>query len=100
MLPEQLQEEVYMLKIFFLDEVVDENVINENNDKFPEIWFEQVIHHALKSGRGITETKWHDQEFIMAFMSSESSLWNVYFFHVILVIARAKVKLSKELSPI
>ena len=80
-----------MLKMFFLGEVVDENVVKENEDKFFEIWFEQVIHEALKSGWGITETKWHDQEFIMAFMSSESSLVNVYFFHAYLVIARAKI---------
>ena len=89
-----------MLKMFFPGKVIDENVIKENEDKFSEIWFEQVIHEALKSGWGITETKWHDQEFIMAFMSSESSLWNVYFFHANLVIAQAKVELSKELSPI
>jgi len=87
-----------MLKMFFPGEVVDEDVIKENKDKFSEIWFEKVIHKALKSGWGITENKWNDQEFIMAFMSSESSLWNVYFFHANLVIARAKVELSKELT--
>ena len=80
-----------MLKMFFPSEVVDENVIKENEDKFSEIWFQQVIHEALKSGWGITETKWHDQEFITAFMSSESSLRNVDFFHVYLVIAKAKI---------
>ena len=86
--------------MFFPGEAVDEDLIKENKDKFSEIWFEQVIHVALKSGWGIKKTKWHDQEFIMAFISSESSLWNVYFFHVNFVIARVKVKLSKELSPI
>ena len=91
MLPEQLQEQVYTLKMFFPGEAVDENVIKENEDKFFEIWFEQVIHEALKSGWGITETKWHDQEFIMSFRSSESCLGNVYFFHMYLVIARAKI---------
>ena len=100
MLPEQLQEQIYMLEMFFLGEAVDEDVIKENKDKFFVIWFEQVIHEALKSGWGITETKWHYQKFIMAFMSLESSLWNVYFFHANLVIARAKVELSEELSPI
>ena len=91
MIPEQLQEQVYMLKMFFPSEIVDENVIKENKDKFSEIWFQQVIHEALKSRWGIIETKWHDQEFVMAFMSSESSLGNVYFVHAYLVIARAKI---------
>ena len=87
MLAEQLQEQIYMLKMCGPSATVDEDVIKENKDKFSEIWFEQVIHEALKSGWGIIETKWDDQEFIMAFMSSESSLWNVYFFHANLVIA-------------
>lgn len=91
MLPEQLQEQVYMLKIFFPSEAIDENVIKENEDKFFEICFEQVIHEALKSGWGIKKTKWHDKEFIMAFMSLESSLGNVYFFHAYLVIARVEI---------
>lgn len=76
-----------MLYMFFPGEAVDENVIKEKKYKYSEIWFEKVIHEALKSGWGITETKWHDQEFIMAFMSLENSLQNVYFFHAYLVIA-------------
>ena len=60
MLPEQLQEQIYMLKMFFPGEAVDEDVIKENKDKFSEIWSEEVIHKALKSRGGITETKWHD----------------------------------------
>ncbi len=61
MLSEQLQEQIYMLKMFFLGEAVDEDVIKENKDNFSEIWFEQLIHEAPKSGWGITKTKWHDQ---------------------------------------
>ena len=95
MLVEQLQEQIYMLKMFFPSEAIDEDVIKENKDKFSEIWFEQVVHKALKSGWGITKTKWCDEELIMDFMSLESSLWNVYLFHANLVIARAKVELSK-----
>ena len=89
-----------MLKMCGPGATVDEDVIKENKDKFSEIWFEQVVHKALKSAWGITNIEWHDQELIMAFMSLESSLWNVYFFHANLVVARAKVELSKELSPV
>ena len=76
-----------MVKMCGPGATVDEDVIEENKDKFSEIWLEQVVHKALKSGWGIIKTKWHDQELIMAFMSSESSLWNVYLFHANLVIA-------------
>ena len=37
MLLEQLQEQIYMLKMFFPGEVLDEDVIKENKDKFSEI---------------------------------------------------------------
>ena len=40
MLSEQLQEQIDMLKMFFLGEVVDEDVIKEDKDKFSEIRFE------------------------------------------------------------
>ena len=87
MLAEQLQEQIYMLKMCCPSATVDEDVIEENKDKFSEIWFEEVVHKALKSRWGITKTEWHDQELIMAFMSSESSLRNVDFLHVNLVVA-------------
>ena len=95
MLAEQFQEQIYILKMCGPGATVDEDVIKENKDKFFEIWFEQVVHKALKSGGAIRKTKRHDQKLIMAFMSSESSLWNVSFFHANLVIGRAKVELSK-----
>lgn len=40
MIPEQLQEQLYMLKMFFIGNVVDENVIKENEEIFSEIWFQ------------------------------------------------------------
>jgi len=87
MLAKQFQEQIYMLKMCDPSATVDEDVIKEKKDKFSEIWFEQVVHKSLKSGWGITKTEWHDQELIMAFMSSESSLWNVDFFHANLAVA-------------
>ena len=91
MLAEQLQEHIYMLKMCSPSATVDEDVIEENKDKFSEIWFEEVVLKALKSRWGVTKTKWHDQEFIMAFMSLEGSLGNVYFLHAYLVIAKVKI---------
>ena len=89
-----------MLKMCRPGATIDENVIEEDQDKFSEIWFEDVIHKTLESRRGIAETKWHDQELIMAFMSSESRLGNVDFLHANLVVASEKIQLSEEFSPI
>ena len=40
MLLEQLQEQIYMLKMCGLGAAVDEDVIKENKDTFSKIWFE------------------------------------------------------------
>jgi hypothetical protein len=59
-----------------------------------------MIHETLKSGGGITETKMHDQELIVALTSAECSLGNVILFHTYLVVARTNTKFGKVLSPI
>jgi hypothetical protein len=47
---------------------------------------------------GITQAKGHDQKIIVAFMSSKGNLGNVHLFHKYLVVARMKIKFSKELG--
>jgi hypothetical protein len=57
-----------------------------------------MIHEDLESGGSITQTKGHDQNLIVALMSSKGSLRNVYLFHTDLVVARTKITFSKELG--
>ena len=59
---------------------------------------EDMIHEALEGGGGITQAKGHDKKLIVALMSSKVSLRNVYLFHTYLVVARTKIKFSKELG--
>jgi hypothetical protein len=59
---------------------------------------EDMIHEALEGGGGITQAKGHGQKLILALMSSKGSLGNVYLFHTYLVVARTKIKFSKELG--
>jgi hypothetical protein len=59
---------------------------------------EDMIHEALESGGSITQAKGHDQKLIVALMSSKGSLRNVCLFHMDLVVARTKIKFSKELG--
>jgi hypothetical protein len=54
-----------------------------------------MIHETLKSGGGITETKGHDQELIVALMSVECILGNFILFHTYLVVSRMEVKFGK-----
>jgi hypothetical protein len=57
-----------------------------------------MIHQALEDGRGITQAKGHDQKLIVTLMISKGRLGNVCIFHTYLVIARVKIKFSKELG--
>jgi hypothetical protein len=61
---------------------------------------EDMIHEALEGGGGITQAKGHDQKLIMALMSAKGHLGNVCLFHTYLVIARGKIKFSKEVAPL
>jgi hypothetical protein len=47
-----------------------------------------MIHKALKSGGGITETKGHDQELIVALLSVKCSLEDFFLFHMHLVVSQ------------
>jgi hypothetical protein len=57
------------------------------------------IHDTLKSGGSITETKSHNQELIVALMNTKCHLYNVFIFHMSLVVAKTKVEFGKLLSP-
>ena len=57
-----------------------------------------MFHETLESGRGITQAKGNDQEFIVTLMGSKCNIGNVLLFHTYLVVARMKIKFSKELG--
>jgi hypothetical protein len=57
-----------------------------------------MIHEALEGGGEITQAKGHDQKILVALISAKGHLGNVCLFHTYLVIARAKIKFSKELG--
>jgi hypothetical protein len=57
-----------------------------------------MIHEALEGGGGITQAKGHDQKLIVVLMIYKGNLGNVYLFHTYLVVARMKIKFSKEMG--
>jgi hypothetical protein len=57
------------------------------------------IHEALERRGRITQDKGHDQELILALMSSKCGLRkNVFLVHMYLMVARTKIKFIKELG--
>jgi hypothetical protein len=59
---------------------------------------EDMIHEALESGGSITRDKGPDQKLIVALMCSKCSLRNFRLVHTYLLVARTKIKFSKELG--
>jgi hypothetical protein len=59
---------------------------------------EDMIHEVLEGGRGITQAKGNEKKLIVALMSSKGGIGNVDLFHTYLVVARMKIKFSKELG--
>jgi hypothetical protein len=57
-----------------------------------------MIHEALEGGGGITQAKGCDQKLIVVLMSSKGSIGNICLFHTYLVVAKTKIKFSKELG--
>jgi hypothetical protein len=64
----------------------------------PEKRTEDMIHEPLESGESITQSKGHDQKLIVTLMSLKFTLRNVFLVHTYLVVARTKIKFSKELG--
>ena len=78
----------------YLGFTIDEDIIKENKDKMTEKRMEDMIHEALKSGGSITQSEGHDQELIVALMSSKVVLGMLTY----MVVARMKIEFSKELG--
>ena len=50
---------------------VDQYVVEEYQDVFPQLSSEDMVHARLESGWCIGQSKWHDQELKMSEMASE-----------------------------
>jgi len=57
-----------------------------------------MIHETLKSGRGITQAKRHDEECIVTLMSYKGVIGDVLLFHTYMVVTRMEIKFGKVLS--
>jgi len=74
---------------------VNQYVIQKDHHKFSQKWGQDIIHDALKGGRGIGQPKWHDLEVIQLLMCFENSLVFILRFHSYLMITGFHVQLCK-----
>jgi hypothetical protein len=94
----ELEDFGNMLKVGFPICTIDEDVIKQDKEKQSKIRFENFIHEDLDCRRGITNSKRHNQEFIMAFTNAKNCFRNVFLFHPNLMVARVKIQFGELLS--
>lgn len=78
--------------------VVHENVVEEDKGKPLDDKAENGLHECLKGGRSVREAKGHYEKFIMPFMRSKPTFFNIRGMYAYLVVTRAKIELGENLS--
>lgn len=56
---------------------VNQNIVKEDEDKFPQERLEYLIHQRLKSSRGVGQPKGHYEELVMALGGTESCFMDI-----------------------
>jgi hypothetical protein len=78
MIVEPLQDNTKMLLMLFFILGVDQDVIDEDHDKFVQLWHEYGVHQVHVMCRGIGESKRYNQILVQLIPSGESSLRDVF----------------------
>jgi hypothetical protein len=96
MVPKSLQNNVEMSRMLFFTLGIDQNVVNEDNDKLIQLRHKYRVHQVHEMCRSIGEPKRHNQILIQLVPGGESDLRNVFQADLDLMITRTKVDLGKE----
>jgi hypothetical protein len=93
MITQSLKYNAEMLFMLFSTLRKDQDVINEDHDKLVQLLHENQVHQVHEVSGGVGQTKRHHQILIKTILGGESSLWDIFFMDLDLMIARAKVNL-------
>jgi hypothetical protein len=97
MITQSLKQNAEMLFMLFLTFRKDQDVINEDHNKLVQIFHENRVQQVHEVSGGISQTKRHHQILIKIVLGGESSLWDIFFTNLDLMIAKTKVNLRKDL---
>ena len=75
---------------------VDEDVVEENQNKAAEEGPEYLVHKRLECRRCVRQAERHHQELVESFMGAERRLMHIIWVHPHLMIAGTEVKLGEE----
>lgn len=79
---------------------VDQDVIEEDENKATKYGFEDSVHESLEGGRCVRYTKRHDSELIMTFVSSKSCILNIIRVYADLMIASFEIELGEDVGTV
>jgi hypothetical protein len=65
---------------------IDQDVINEDHDKLVQLYHEYRVHQVHEVSGGIGQPEWHHKILIETISSGESSLRNIFFMYLGLMI--------------
>jgi hypothetical protein len=97
MITQSLKYNAEMFFMFFPTLRKDQDVINEDHDKLVQLFHENRVHQVHEVSGGVGQTKRHHQILMKIVLGGESSLWDIFFTDLDLMIARVKVNLQKDL---
>jgi hypothetical protein len=87
MITQSLKYNAEMLLMLFLTLRKDQDVVNEDHDKLVQLFHENRVHQLHEVSGGIGQTKRHHQILINTVSGGESSLWDIFFTDLDLMIA-------------
>ncbi|KAK4734393.1 hypothetical protein R3W88_008654 [Solanum pinnatisectum] len=74
---------------------VDQDLVNEYNNKHIQILFKDFVHEIRECCRSVCQTKGHNKELILTIMGPKCYFWDVTFSHFQLMISRYEVYLRE-----
>jgi hypothetical protein len=98
MVPKSLQNNAEMLRMLFFALGIDQDIVNEDNDKLVQLQHKYGVHQVHEMCRSIGEPKRHNLILIQPIPGGESGLRNVFRADLDLVITRTKTDLEKDFS--
>jgi hypothetical protein len=96
MVSKSLQNNTEMPHMLFFTLRIDQDVVNEDNDKLVQLRHEYRVHQVHEMCRNIGESKWHNKILIQPVPGGETGLRNIFWADLDLMITRMKIDLGKD----
>ncbi|KAJ0734712.1 hypothetical protein HanPI659440_Chr11g0423371 [Helianthus annuus] len=92
----EFQNESQMTLVFLLTLGIDQDVVDENNNKLIQVWFTHSVHEIHENRRCVCQPERHNQKLVVSVMSPECCLRDVLISDSQLMIARSQINLRVE----